>query len=83
MAKAAVTEAETTLAYATITAPFDGVITRKLADVGDLATPGKPLLEMEDTQSLRLEADVPEAIIDRLEMGAKFNVRIEVAPERT
>ena len=52
------------MAYATITAPFDGVITRKLADVGDLATPGKPLLEMEDTKSLRLEADVPEAIIE-------------------
>jgi hypothetical protein len=26
------------------TAPFDGVITRKYADVGDLATPGKPTI---------------------------------------
>ena len=80
VARGAVTEAETNLAYATITAPFNGVITRKLADVGDLATPGKPLLEMEDTQSLRLEADVPEAIIGRVEMGAKFSVRIEADP---
>ena len=80
VAKAAVIEAETTLGYAKITAPFDGVITRKLADVGDLATPGKPLLEMEDTKSLRLEADVPEAIIEHLELGAKFNVRIASQP---
>jgi RND family efflux transporter MFP subunit len=78
--RAAVIEAETNLAYATITAPFDGVITRKLADVGDLASPGKPLLEMQDTNSLRLEADVPEAIIDRVEMGAQFSVQIEVQP---
>ena len=80
VAKAAVTEAETTLGYAKIIAPFDGVITRKLADVGDLANPGKPLLEMEDTKSLRLEADVPEAIIGHLELGAKLNVRIASQP---
>jgi membrane fusion protein, multidrug efflux system len=75
--RAAVIEAETNLAYATITAPFDGVITRKLVDVGDLASPGKPLVEIEDTKSLRLEADVPEAIVGSVEMGAKFSVRIE------
>jgi RND family efflux transporter MFP subunit len=80
IASAAVAEAETNLAYATITAPFDGIITRKLVDVGHLASPGKPLLEMEDTKSLRLEADVPEAIIGSVEMGAKFKVRIEAQP---
>jgi RND family efflux transporter MFP subunit len=79
--RAAVIEAETNLAYATITVPFDGVITRKLADVGDLASPGKPLLEMQDTKSLRLEADVPDALIGRVEMGTKFSVRIEVQPD--
>jgi multidrug efflux pump subunit AcrA (membrane-fusion protein) len=47
VAKAAVEEAESMLDYARVHAPFDGVITRKLADVGDLALPGKPLLEME------------------------------------
>ena len=43
VATGAATETETMLGYTTIVAPFDGVITRKLADVGDLATPGKPL----------------------------------------
>jgi RND family efflux transporter MFP subunit len=75
VAKAAVTQAQTNLAYATIIAPFDGVITRKLADVGDLASPGKPLVEVEDTKSLRLEADIPEAIFSRVEICAKFSVR--------
>jgi RND family efflux transporter MFP subunit len=62
----AVSEAETMLSYAKVTAPFDGVITRKLADVGDLAMPGKPLLEIEAPTSLRFEADLPEAILDRI-----------------
>lgn len=76
VAIASVTEAETLLGYTKVTAPFAGVITRKHADVGDLATPGKPLLEMEDSTTLRLEADVPEAVVGKLTLGDKLSVRI-------
>lgn len=76
VAIAAVAEAETMLDYTKVTAPFAGVITRKHADVGDLATPGKPLLEMEDSTALRLEADVPEAVVGRLKLGDRLQVRI-------
>jgi RND family efflux transporter MFP subunit len=76
VAQATVIETETMLSYAKVTAPFDGLITRKLADIGDLASPGKPLIEMEDPTSLRFEAAVPEAIIDRVALGAKLSVRI-------
>jgi RND family efflux transporter MFP subunit len=76
IAVAAATEAETNLAYATITAPFDGVITRKLADVGDLAAPGKGLLEIEDPRVLQFEAAVPEAVIDHVRLGARFPVHV-------
>jgi multidrug efflux pump subunit AcrA (membrane-fusion protein) len=60
----------------TVTAPFDGVITRKLAEIGDLAMPGKPLMEIESPGSLRFEADLPEAMIDRVKLGDKMKVRI-------
>lgn len=76
IATAARSEAETMLGYARVTAPFDGVVTRKLADVGDLAMPGKPLLEIEAPTALRFEADLPEAILDRIRMGAAMPVRI-------
>jgi RND family efflux transporter MFP subunit len=76
VADAAVKEAETMLGYTKVTAPFAGVITRKYADVGDLAAPGKPLLEMEDSHTLRLEADVPEAVVGKLTLGDKLPVRI-------
>ena len=75
VAAASVTEAETMLGYTKIVAPFDGVVTRKLADVGDLATPGRPLLELDDPKRLRLEADVPEALINRVQLGATLSVR--------
>ncbi|MEQ1747796.1 MAG: efflux RND transporter periplasmic adaptor subunit [Prosthecobacter sp.] len=79
----AVSEAETMMSYAKVTAPFDGVVTRKLADVGDLAMPGKPLLEIEAPTSLRFEADLPEAILDRVKLGEKMAVRLAKLIEGT
>ena len=76
VARAAVTEMETMLGHARVVAPFDGVITRKAVDVGDLATPGRPLVEIEDPAHLRFEADVPEALIDQVSTGARLPVRI-------
>ena len=76
VAVAAVSEAETQLGYTKILAPFDGVITHKRADVGDLATPGRPLLELENPTLLRLEADVPEALLANLKLGDRLPVHI-------
>ena len=76
VADAAAAQAQTLLGYTRIVAPFAGVITRKDADVGDLAAPGKALLEMEDARDLRLEADVPEAVISRIALGDKLSVRV-------
>ena len=78
-ADAAMVEARTMLQYTEITAPFDGVITRKLVEVGDLATPGKPLLEMENSSLLRFECEIPEALVDRVSMGAELPVTIDAA----
>jgi RND family efflux transporter MFP subunit len=76
VAEGAVREAETLLGYTEIKAPFDGTVTRKYANVGDLAAPGKPLVEIEDSRTLRLEADVPEAVVGRLALGDQLPVHI-------
>jgi RND family efflux transporter MFP subunit len=83
VATAAVAEAKAMMGYAEVSAPFDGVVTKKWADVGDLATPGKPLIELEDPSALQLEADVPEAIASQVQAGAKLVVRVDsIAGER-
>ena len=76
MAEGAAREVETMLGYTKVVAPFDGIVTRKLADVGDLAAPGKPIIEMEDPGAIRFEADVPEALIGHLKIGAKLPVQV-------
>jgi RND family efflux transporter MFP subunit len=77
IAQATLVEAETLLAYTKVVAPFDGVVVRKHADVGDLAAPGRPLVDLEDPTQLRLEAGVPEALADRVGVGASLRVRVD------
>ena len=76
VAKGAAAEANAMMSYCAVAAPFAGVITRKFADVGDQAMPGKTLLQMENPRALRLEADVPEALIGNLKLGDQLPVRV-------
>ena len=76
VADAAVKEAQAMLGYVEVRAPFAGVISRRLADAGDFASPGKPLVEIENPEVLRFEADVPEALIEKIRRGEDLAVRI-------
>lgn len=74
--KAGVEEASAVLAYAHIEAPFDGVVTKKSANEGDLALPGKPLLSLEKQELYRFEADVPETLSAGVTSGKSLQVRL-------
>jgi len=70
-------EAEVNLSYAVISSPFTGVVVDKLANVGDLAAPGKPLLTMYEQGRLWLEANVPEELMDRVRLNEVLPFRID------
>lgn len=57
-ARSASEVARVNLTYAQLTAPFDGVIAERLADPGNLATPGAPLLILEDVSAFQLETRI-------------------------
>jgi RND family efflux transporter MFP subunit len=63
-----------------ITAPFDGIVAEKKADVGSMAVPGLPILVLEGTRSYRLEAGVPETQLGRLAAGSKVQVVLDADP---
>jgi membrane fusion protein, multidrug efflux system len=79
IAEAVYTEVKTMLDYTMITAPFNGTITRKMANVGDLASPGVSLLEIENSDELQVMAQVPEAMILKVFIGDILSVRIPAA----
>ena len=69
--------------YATLTAPFDGLITERLVDPGALATPGAPLLRIEDTRRFRLEVVVDESRLASVAEGARAEVELYDESEGT
>ena len=77
LARGAVEEAKAMMGYAEVVAPFNGVVTRKWVDVGDLAAPGKPLISIEDPSALQLEADVPQAIASHVQREARLAARVD------
>ena len=72
-----VQEAEIGLGYTTIKAQEDGEVAQRLAEPGDLAFPGKPLLSLQTGGSLRLEAMVRESLIGTVKIGDSLTVVIE------
>jgi membrane fusion protein, multidrug efflux system len=77
---AGVTEAETFLSYARITSPIDGVVTARLVDPGAQASPGVPLVTVEDTRSRRVETTIDEDLAATVRTGD--NVTVDGAAAR-
>lgn len=81
-ARERVDEAKIRLSFATIRAPFDGIVIDKYMEPGDLASPGSPLLEVYDPSSMRLEAWVRETIAVGLKRNDKVGVLLDAFGKR-
>lgn len=62
----------------TITAPFSGVVTKKMIDLGSVIGAGSPLVELTDISSLKLTISVPERDILKFKMGQTVNVLADI-----
>jgi len=80
-AEAALEAAQAVRTYADVTAPMDALVTAKHAEVGQMASPGLPLLTVEDPSAYRLEVPVPEGVLSRVQVGDAIPVLVERAQE--
>lgn len=76
-AKAAVTEAKAVLDFTRVIAPFDGVVTERKLDPGAMASPGLPILTVEDVSRYRLESSVNENDLHYVRLGEQVPVSID------
>ncbi len=76
-AAAEVTSLTTGLKNLRIAAPIDGTAVSKPAGLGDVATPGAPLVELADFSSLLVEVDVPEARLSRIKPSAPCSISLD------
>jgi len=64
-------------AYSNIKAPFNGVITSKNVEKGDMANPGMPLISLETPKVFEVIAMVPETEISKIKKGTSVNVLVK------
>lgn len=63
--------------YATIRAPFSGVVTNTFVKEGDMANPGMPLLSIEGATRLQVTAMVAESDISAIQNGMPVQVLVK------
>jgi membrane fusion protein (multidrug efflux system) len=78
IAKAGLEHSETQIQFATLEAPFDGLITARFADLGSLATASTTkLLEVTDCSTLRLQIPVTELEAGLATVGKPVKAQID------
>ncbi|MEO5656677.1 MAG: efflux RND transporter periplasmic adaptor subunit [Nitrospiria bacterium] len=77
VAEAVRASADAQLAASIIRAPFDAVVTERFVEVGDMATPGRPLFHLEDANALRLEVALPGEEAAFVRTGQTVDVTVE------
>ncbi len=82
-ALAAIRELDENIDNATILAPFDGVILRKMVEVGQPAQPGVPLFLFGDTSKLQIRAEVPARLVRGLHKGMELQARLDHSDQLT
>jgi len=63
-----------------VTAPFAGTVIEKKLTLGDLANPNEPLFTVADLSRVWILADLPEASLAKVRVGAKASVSVAAYP---
>jgi RND family efflux transporter MFP subunit len=79
-ADAQLTAARDNLSYAALRAPFAGRVAARRVNLGDVANPGQPLIEIEGEGGLELAATVEPALLGALRPGAKLKALVDGQP---
>lgn len=66
-----------------VTAPFAGIVIEKGATLGELASPSEPLFTVADLSTVWIQADLPEAALAKVHIGANARVSVPAYPSET
>jgi len=74
--------AESQLTKTVITAPISGTLLTKSVEMGELATPGRPIATLVDLDRVELKIYIPERDIGKLSLGNEARVRTDAFPDQ-
>jgi len=83
VSEAAILQIRDEMEKKTVKAPFDGVITRELTEVGQWVQKGGGILQMVDLSTVRILVDIPERYVPGVKKGSAVQVRIDALGEET
>ncbi len=81
--QAAVDQAQARLEKMTLVAPFAGTIGLRKVSIGDYLAPGSDIVNLEQTDPLKIDFRVPEVFLPAVKVGAKIAVQADAFPGRT
>lgn len=70
------------LSYATIVAPFDGIVSKKNALPGQLIQAGQPLCSIVNEKSIWVVANFKETQVSKIKTGMKVQVKVDAFPDK-
>jgi len=82
VAQSQVKQAKNQLSYAEVLSPVSGVVVEKRMSQGDLASPGMPILTLEDPSSLLVETYVSEQYIGQIHEGNSVSIEITALTQK-
>lgn len=81
-AEAAVSQQRAIVSRHSVRAPFTGVVSRRLAEVGEWVNPGNGLVELVATDELRFDFRVPQTRYAQVEKSTPVDIRVDAIPGR-
>ena len=75
-ALAGLNRAKAQLKYAKVTSPINGVVTRKMKKVAEMALPGYPVVILSDLSSIKAQSFVKEEDVEKLKIGMRVNIYV-------
>lgn len=82
-AKARLASAQKNLDNTVVKAPYDGVVSERQVNPGDVVAPGAPLMTVVDPSTMRLEGAVPADQLGAVRIGAPVTFSVTGYPGRT
>lgn len=76
-AKAALTRAKTELSYTNINAPYAGVIMERFIEVGELVSPGQPLMSGYDSSAMRAVTALPQQVAKHYKSVEQISITVD------
>jgi HlyD family secretion protein len=71
------------LRYTVLRAPFDGVVLVRQAELGEVVSPGTPIVTLADLDHLWVRVYVPETDLGKVKLGQVVNVHTDSFPDKT